>query len=128
MLTLTLSSFLRTPTLTSNYLGPRKRGRCRTGKPGTVIHPAGFPLGIDLTFCSKIHLDFSFCPNVPWVELDLGVFLLVTGGHQDRIAQVFIVEVEGRLVVPAAVGEHRRSNRGSCILDDDLVVRHRTAV
>src|SRR5438093_9563526 len=128
MLTLTLSSFLRAPTLTPNYLGPRKRGRCSTSKPGTVVHPLELPLGIDLTSCSKIHLDFSFCPNVFGVELDLGVFLLITGGHQDWIAQVIIVEVEGRLVVPAAVAEHLRSNRGSCILDDDLVVRHRTAV
>src|SRR5437016_4867368 len=105
MLTLPLSSFLRASTLTPNYLGPRKRGRCSTSKPGTVVHPAGLPLGIDFTACSKIHSDFSFCPNVLGVELDLGVFLRVTGGHQHWIAQVIIVEVEGRLEVAAAVGE-----------------------
>lgn len=128
MLTLPLSSFLRAPTLTPNYLGPRKRGRCSTSQPGTVIHPAGPSFVIDLASCSKIHPDFSFCPNVLGVELDLGIFLLVTGGHQNRIAHVIIVEVEGRLVVPAAVGEHRRSNRDSRILDDYLVVHNRKAI
>src|SRR5437667_12619368 len=128
MLTLSLSLFLRAPTLTPNYLGPRKGRRCSTSKPGTVIHPAGLSFGIERTPCSKIHRDFSFCPNVFGVELDLRIFLLVTSGHQNWIAHVIIMEVEGRLVVPAAVGEHRRSNRNSRILDDYLVVRNRKAI
>lgn len=127
MLTLPLSSFLRAPTLTPNYLGPRKRGRCRNSKPCAIVGPAGL-FSTYLTACSKIHRDFSFCPNVLGVELDLGIFLLVTGDHQNWITQVIIVEVEGRLVVPAAVGEHRYSNRDSRILGDYLVVHNWTAI
>ena len=126
MLTLPLSSFLRAPTLIPYERGPHKRCCYRNSKPCAIVGPAGL-VGTYLTARSKINRSSSFCPNVLGVELDLDIFLLVTGDHENWIAQVIIVEVEGRLVVPAAVSEHRRSNRDSRILDDYLVVRNRTA-
>jgi len=127
LLTLPCSSFLGAPTLTPDKLRPRKRCCCRNSKPCAIIGPAGL-FGTYLTARSKINRDSSFCPNVLGVELNLGIFLLVTASHQNWIAQVIIMEMEGCFVVAAAVGEHRRSNRDSRILDDHFLVRNRTAV
>lgn len=72
------------------------------------------------TAASKIHLDFSFCLQIFWIELNLLVLLFPPGLHVQWIAEIVVMKVKRRFIVPVSIGRHGLTVGDSGVLNKHL--------
>lgn len=71
---------------------------------------------------SEIDLDLALGLQVLRIELDLVILLLPSGFHQERIAEVLVMQMKRRPIVSVPVGRDRLTVGNSRIFDQDLDV------
>ena len=72
---------------------------------------------------SKIDLDLPLGLQVFGIELDFLVLLLSSGLHKQWIAEIVVMQMKRRRIVPISIGRHRLTVRDSRVLDQHRHVR-----
>lgn len=69
---------------------------------------------------SKINLNAPFGLQIFRIELHFLVLLLPSRLNKERIAQIVIVQMKRRLIVPFSIGRHGLTVGDPCILDQNV--------
>src|SRR5262245_23892645 len=77
---------------------------------------------------SKMNVNFAFGFQVLWIELDLVILLLSLGLDQERISEIFVMQVKGRFVVAVSVRLDDLSIGDLGVLDKDVGIHNPLAV
>lgn len=72
---------------------------------------------------SKVDLKFSLRLQVFWIKLDLMILLLSFGFRKQWVAEIVVMKVKRRLIVPIPIGLHDLTVGNLGILDQDVDVR-----
>lgn len=72
---------------------------------------------------SKIHLNFSFRLQVLRIELNLMILLLSFGLHKQWIAEILVMKMKRRFIVPISIGLHDLTVGDLGVFHQDVDVR-----
>ena len=75
-----------------------------------------------------MNANFTLRLQVLGIELDCMILLFTLGLDQERIAEIFIVQMERRLIVPVSVGLHHLAVGDLGIFDKDVGIGHSLSI
>lgn len=69
---------------------------------------------------SKVDLHAPFGLEIFWIELHLLILLLPSRLDKEGVAQIVIVQMKRRLIVPVPIGRHGLTVRNPRVFNQDL--------
>src|SRR5688572_27789914 len=75
-----------------------------------------------------MNLNFTLRLQVLRIELDPMILLFTLDLNQERISEIFVVQMERRLVIPVSVGLHDLAIRDFGVFDKDVGIGNRLSI
>ena len=96
--------------------------------PDTYQYPGRRRSSIMDTARAEMNLNFSFRLQIFRIELNLVLLLLPSGLHIERIAEIVVVQMKRRRIVPISVGPHGLTVGDSRVLDQNFNIGYSFSV